>query len=233
MIVVNKSDYLRETLVKIFVLAPLRRAVKIENSSIIPDTDNPQERLLKCMQIESTRWLKSIPTSKGYYFAGFVDGEGSFNVSMRKRDDHTIGWQVVLTFNVSQKELYILAQLKQLLGCGRLQSRKDGVYYYVVSNPRSLVERVIPFFDHFSFLSQHKKKNFNIFKQIAQMVMQKQHLNDEGLQTILKLREKLNQRRGRARKYTIKDVNTSLKENPQRLYVRPRSFRTERTMGKI
>ncbi|MBI3120238.1 MAG: LAGLIDADG family homing endonuclease, partial [Candidatus Kerfeldbacteria bacterium] len=77
------------------------------------------------MQTTTEQWLKTIPQDKGYYFAGFADGEGSFNVSLRKRDDHHIGWQVVLTFNVSQKESYILSQFKKLLGCGRLQTRPD------------------------------------------------------------------------------------------------------------
>ena len=181
------------------------------------------------MQTNTQAWLKTIPDKKGYYFAGFTDGEGSFNVSFRKRDDHQIGWQVVLTFNVSQKESYILAQFKQLLGCGRLQQRKDGINYYVVSNPRSINERVIPFFKKFGFLSQSKKKNFVIFCKITQLVMDKKHLTKEGLEEIAELREKLNEGKGRKRKYKKKDVMTSFQENPQRLYVRPRTFRKERS----
>lgn len=173
------------------------------------------------MQSEIDTWLRSIPRERGYYFAGFTDGEGSFNVSLRKRDDHSIGWQVVLTFNVSQRESYILAQFKKLLGCGRLQYRSDGVCYLVVSNPRSIQERVIPFFEQFSFLSQTKQKNFAIFKKIAQLVIDKKHLSREGLQVIVDLRETLNEGRGRKRKYTKKDVDTSFQENPQRLDVRP------------
>lgn len=189
--------------------------------------DNPQERFLNCMQLTVIEWLKAIPTDKGYYFAGFTDGEGSFNVSMRKRPDHQMGWQIVLTFNVSQKESYILAQFKQLLGCGRLQARNDGVCYYVVSNPRSITERVIPFFERFSFLSQRKKKNFSIFKMITKLVMEKKHLTQEGLQEIVQLREQLNEGRGRKRKHTLQSYVQFCQENPQRLYVRPRTFRPE------
>ena len=174
------------------------------------------------MQPDENTWLKMVPPEKGYYFAGFTDGEGSFNVSLRKRDDHSIGWQVVLTFNVSQKESYILSQLKKTLGCGRLQFRRDGVCYFVVSNPRSIMERVIPFFEKFSFLSQTKQKNFRIFKQISGLVAEQKHLTLEGLREIVDLRENLNEGRGRKRKYTKKDVETSFQENPQRLHVRLR-----------
>lgn len=177
--------------------------------------------------MEKQKWLKDIPSHIGYYLAGFVDGEGSFNVSLRKRKDHSMRWQVILTFNVSQKERAILALLKKYLGCGRLQTRSDGISYYVVSNPTSIIERVIPFFQRFPFLSQVKKKNFSIFQRIAKMMKLKQHLDPEGLKEIIKLREKLNIGRGRKRKYSIKDYETFIQDNPQRLYARPRAFRKE------
>jgi len=154
-------------------------------------------------------WLKKIPPKIGYYLTGFVDGEGSFNVSIRKRKDYQMRWQVVLTFNVSQKDRVVLALLKRYLGCGRLQQRKDGVHYYVVTNYHSIQERVIPFFTKFKFLSAEKKRNFSVFKRIAKMVYEGKHLDKEGLEKILKLREKLNKGRGRKRKYNIEDVNIS------------------------
>ena len=91
-------------------------------------------------------WLKSIPIEKGFYLAGFIDGEGSFNVSLQKRPDHVMKWRVILTFNVSQRDITVLTQLKQYLGCGRMFHRSDGVHYYLVQNPQSIKERVIPFF---------------------------------------------------------------------------------------
>jgi hypothetical protein len=179
------------------------------------------------MENSNTHWLEDIKPEQGWYLAGFADGEGSFNVSLRRRADHTMGWQVVLTFNVSQKEEYILAMFKKTLGCGRLQARPDGIYYYVVSNPRSITERVIPFFNRFTFWSQRKKRNFAIFTKIAELVMAQRHLTSEGLEEIIQLREQLNEGRGRKRKYTIRDYHESQRGNPQRLYAKPRQFREE------
>ena len=176
---------------------------------------------------EKQDWLKQVKPEQGWDLSGFADGEGSFNVSLRRRDDHTMHWQIVLTFNVSQKEEYILAMFKKVLGCGRMQARSDGVYYYVVSNPRSIVERVIPFFEKFKFWSQRKRRNFTIFKEIAKLVFEKKHLNSEGLEEIIRLREELNLGHGRKRKYELSDYRDSLKGNPQRLYAKPRQFREE------
>src|SRR3989338_5608132 len=145
------------------------------------------------MQEQNVSWLKTIKPEQGWYLSGFADGEGSFNVSLRRRPDHTMRWQIVLTFNVSQKEEYILAMFKKILGCGRLQARSDGIYYYNVSNPRSIMERVMPFFNRFPFWSHRKKKNFAIFKKIARLVHDKQHLNPTGLARIIQLREMLNE----------------------------------------
>jgi hypothetical protein len=167
-------------------------------------------------------WLNQIKPNIGYYLAGFADGEGSFNVSFRKRDDHLIGWQVVLTFNVSQKESYVLSQFKKHLGCGRIQTRRDGLHMYVVSNMTSIQEKVIPFFKKYNFLSQTKKTNFHIFCQIAKLVNEKEHLNRDGFKKITELREKLNEGRGRTRKYNKSDVIKSFQENPQRLYAKQR-----------
>lgn len=157
----------------------------------------------------SQKWLDSIPPRIGYYLAGFVDGEGSFIVSVRRRQDHASGWQVDLTFNVSQKERHILAYFKRYLGCGRFQQRPDGIFYFVVSNQRSIQERVIPFFERFPFLSQRKQSNFAIFKKIALKVATREHLTSDGLEQIMHLRERLNEGRGRTRKYSLHDYQQS------------------------
>ncbi len=177
--------------------------------------------------MSNQNWLNKIPLEWGHYISGFTDGEGSFNVSLRKREDHSMKWQVVLTFNVSQKESYILSQLKKYLGCGRIQQRQDGLHMYVCSNPLSIQERIIPFFRKFNLRSQQKKNNFSIFCQIAYKVFNKEHLTPEGLEEIVKIRERLNEGRGRKRKYELSDFQDSREEYPQRLYAKPRKFRKE------
>ena len=158
------------------------------------------------MENEKLRWLKQIPEKIGWYLAGFSDGEGSFNVSLRKKYDYRIEWQIVLMFNVSQRDISNLVLLKRYLGCGRLQHRKDGVHYFVVGNNQSIVERVVPFFNKFYFFSSSKKKNFSLFKQIVYLVEANEHLHPEGFKKIVALREELNKGRGRKRKYNQDDI---------------------------
>lgn len=151
-------------------------------------------------------WLNKVPNPIGFYIAGFVDGEGSFNVSMRKGEGYKHGWQFCFSFCVTQKDYVILALLKKHLNCGRLKQRRDGLWYYVVENQISLIERVIPFFDKFGFLSARMKKNFSVFKRIIAIVQTGSHIKPPGIKEIVKLREELNQGHGRKRKYNQSDI---------------------------
>ena len=141
------------------------------------------------------------PNDIGWYLSGFCDGEGSFNVSLRMRKDHKINWQVVLTFNVAQRDVTNLLLLQKSLRCGRLQTRSDGVHYFVVTSYMDLLEKVIPFFDRFPLQSVMKKKNFDIFKQTVVIVNSGKHLTPTGFMDIVELREGLNEGKGRKRKY--------------------------------
>ena len=133
-----------------------------------------------------------------FFLSGFVEGEGSFNVS--------------------QKDPTILTILKDVLGCGIIKTRKkDNLHSFDVTNPNEIIEKVIPFFQKYPVLSESKKRNFAIFCKIASLMKKGEHKNSSGLRKILEFRENLNTGAGRTRKYGINDVFP--KKNPQRLHV--------------
>jgi len=152
------------------------------------------------------KWLKHIPQNIGWYLAGFVDGEGSFNVSLAKKSDYRSGWQITPSFNVSQRDETNIFLLKKHLGCGRIKRRRDGIWIFVVENPSVIKEKIIPFFGKFKLLSSKGKTNFSIFSQIVETINKDDHLTANGLERIVKLRERLNEGRGRKRKYNLSDV---------------------------
>ena len=141
-----------------------------------------------------------VPDSIGYYFAGFVDGEGSFHITFRRRRDYKLPWKVSLCLNVSQKDKVILALLKRHLQCGTIRYKSDDVWMYEVNNLVAIRSNVIPFFKQFGFLSSKKKRDFAIFRKMAELMADKAHLNREGILQLLKLRENMND--GGKRKYT-------------------------------
>lgn len=162
--------------------------------------------------------VNAIPADIGCYLAGFADGEGSFNVSFRPRDDYAVPWKVSLCFNISQRDPVVLTLFKRHLGCGTMRQRSDGVWYYEVNNFESIVANVIPFFGRFGFLSAKKKRDFAKFVKLSQMMKQGAHLSAEGIEQILEVRRDMND--GGKRRYADEDIRSKLK-NPQRLYARP------------
>ena len=105
--------------------------------------DNQQERP------GSSGWMDRIHCDLGNWVAGFVDGEGSFNVPIRREYDRGMPWRIGLSFNVSQVGDAAPQLLHSVFGCGTVRGRRDGVFYYEVTTPAQLEEVVFPFFDCF------------------------------------------------------------------------------------
>ena len=146
--------------------------------------------------------VSKVPPEIGHYLAGFTDGEGSFNVSFRKRVDYAMPWKVSLCFNVSQRDQTVLNVFRDQLKCGTMRTRADGVWYYEVNTFTAIVENVIPFFDRFGFLSAKKQRDFAKFKQIARLIQEGRHLSREGIDEILAIRRDMNDGGAMRRKYS-------------------------------
>ena len=54
------------------------------------------------------------------------------------------------------------------MDCGTIRFKGDGVWMFEVNNLSAIRENVIPFFDRFGFLSAKKRRDFAIFKQMAE-----------------------------------------------------------------
>ena len=154
-----------------------------------------------------------MKTETGYYLAGFADGEGSFNVSFRPRQDYKSPWKISLCFNVSQKDKVILTLFKRYLGCGTLRNRPDGVWYYEVNNFNAIWDQVIPFFRRYGFLSAKKKCGFSKFRQIADLVKRGEHLKEGGIRKILEIRREMDD--GGKGKYSEDKIFSRIQESSE------------------
>ena len=149
------------------------------------------------------------------WIVGFVDGEGCFSVSIFKNRTSKIRYQVMPEFVVTQgqKSLESLKIIKDFFECGaiyvnrRYDNHKENIYRYCVRNNKDITEKIIPFFKTNQLLT-YKKKDFELFCKVIEMIKNRQHLTLQGLNQIRQLK------------------------NPQRLYVGPRPF-IEEGAGKI
>jgi hypothetical protein len=164
--------------------------------------DNQQERP------SSPAWLDAIPPDLGHYVAGFVDGEGSFNVPVRRERDRGLPFRVSLSFNVSQVGPEAPELLRSIFGVGTVRGRGDGVFYFEVTKPTDLEERVFPFFDRFRIRGS-KAKDLAVFRQITELVQSGRHLTPRGIGEILALRGPMN--RGGKRRRTDDEIIEALR----------------------
>jgi LAGLIDADG endonuclease len=165
--------------------------------------DNQQERP------GSSNWLDAVPCDLGNWIAGFVDGEGSFNVPIRRERDRGLPWRVALSFNVSQVGCELPELLHLTFGVGTVRDRGDGVHYYEVTRPSELVERVFPFFDRFPLRSP-KQGDLAVFRKITTLVQSGRHLSPSGIEEVLTLRSPMN--RGGKRRYGEAEVLAVLRD---------------------
>ena len=164
--------------------------------------DNQQER--PC----SSNWLDRIPSDLGNWVAGFVDGEGSFNVPIRRERDRGLPWRVSLSFNVSQIGEGAPELLRSVFGTGTVRGRGDGVFYFEVTRPIDLKQRVFPFFDRF-ILRSPKRQDLAVFRTITELVLSGRHLSVSGIEQVLFLRGPMN--RGGKRRRSDEEIIATLR----------------------
>jgi hypothetical protein len=132
------------------------------------------------------------------YVAGFIDGEGSFSISIGKHKTLRRGFEIRPEFEIELRkdDQEILERILVTIGIGRIYDcsyERYGWYphaKYKITSIWDLKEYLFPFFDKHP-LQAKKKKSYLLFKQIVLMVCAKKHLSDKGFNKIVKLRDEL------------------------------------------
>jgi hypothetical protein len=126
------------------------------------------------------------------FVSGFSDAEGCFHVSIVDKAELKIGKSVRVLFQISlhKKDKALLDQITNFFGVGEVIDRKDGAFYYKVSQVKDLM-LVIDHFDKYPLLTQ-KRADFEFFKQIVDKMNRKEHHTTEGLQEIVNIKASMN-----------------------------------------
>lgn len=132
------------------------------------------------------------------YIMGFIDGEGSFCVSIyydkTMRNKVFIRPEFSIELRADDKE--ILERIQRTLGCGRVYDcryKRYGWYPHVkykVSRLDEVSQILIPFIERHK-LKAKKRKRFELFKKIVEKRMRGEHLAKRGVREIIKLRKEI------------------------------------------
>ena len=109
------------------------------------------------------------------YVLGLVDGEGSFNVRVNKDKNRRAKVELKFSLKLRYQDKEILDELQKFFGCGKVYIQRDKrknhslCYRFEVQNKKEIFEMVIPFFTKNSPLIPSRKRDFELFRQIAEL----------------------------------------------------------------
>jgi hypothetical protein len=150
------------------------------------------------------------------YVAGYVDGEGSFSVSVQRNRTCRVGFQLIPEFHVSQNgdRAQVLELIRRRLGCGYIKpnSRQDRALVYVVRERRALLDSVIPFFERVLLISS-KRTDFEKFARIVREMEGGYHRTPDGFRTLLDVALSMNGG-GRFRQVRWKELLCAVRDQP-------------------
>ena len=133
------------------------------------------------------------------WVSGFIDGDGSFTVSIEPKTGYV---NLRLVIGLNHRESPLIQKISEFFGgIGRISfSSNQQAVYYTVGNIKDLSSIILSHFDTYE-LQGNKNNNYIIWKEILVKVVSKAHLTKEGLKEINELRSKLN-------KYPVYKLNT-------------------------
>lgn len=164
---------------------------------------------------------------KFWFISGFVDGEGSFNISFARVPQLATGFIINPKFQVYQHKDYeeILIAIRDTFGAGRIDSKwGTDVRVLTIENRKTIIEKIIPFFRRFPLVT--KRNAFEIFCEAINRMERGDHLTLQGYLNLIELVYDMNQN-GKARKYEKEELKELVKnnffqrKNPQRLHAEP------------
>ena len=151
----------------------------------------------KLFLLKKNSKLFSVDSHKFKFFlAGFIEGEGSLCISVKKQDTSRFGYVIDPEFFLYQHESGkpILERSKELFRSGSvfLKSGSKSVYVYSVSNRKAILEKIIPYFKKYVLPFSCKFTFFNTFSYIVESLENKKHYELGGFLELLELVYTLN-----------------------------------------
>ena len=157
--------------------------------------DNQQERSI-------------ITENQKWFLAGFIEGEGSVCVPIKKHPTAKFGYFIDPEFDLYQHKdrAEILYFAKEYFRTGTIFSKpgNEDVLVYRITSRRTLLEKVIPFFNKYMIFST-RKEDLIKFEKIVRDLENKKHLTKEGMIDLINLAYSMNMN-GKQRKRNKEEV---------------------------
>ena len=150
----------------------------------------------------------SIDEAKRWFLAGFIEGEGSVCISIKKHPTTTSGFYVDPEFFLYQhrNRRAVLEMARELFQTGRIspKSGNPDVLVYAITSRRAIVEKVVPFLQRYMVFSA-RGADFLRFAKALSLYEHGLHRTPEGLAQIVMLAYAMNHD-GKQRRRPLEEV---------------------------
>jgi LAGLIDADG endonuclease len=168
--------------------------MQVIGSENLDGADNQQESLLSK---ERLFW----------FLAGFVEGEGSVHLSLKRHPTARFGIYVQPVFiyqHKSRKQLLEMAQ--EYFGIGRIKPKHGNpdVLVYSVPSRKAIAEAIVPFLERCTRLSA-RTADYSRFVAAVRMLEAEVHKTPEGVVSLVELAYSMNME-GKQRRVPINDL---------------------------
>jgi hypothetical protein len=149
------------------------------------------------------------------FLAGFIEGEGSLCVSIKKQEHAKFGYLIDPEFFLYQhySGMPILKAAKDMFGTGKIfkKSGSENVWVYSIVNRRTIKEKVVPYFIKYVLPFSCKYLFFSDFLTIIEKLSNNFHFELKGFLEILEIVYKLNPNsKGRKRKIELEVLKSNI-----------------------
>jgi len=97
----------------------------------------------------------------------------------------------VFTIGLHAKDLALLKSIREFFGVGEIYEKKDGFLVYSVTSLKEITNVIIPHFTKYILMSQ-KRVDFELFKQVVQIMNKGEHLTMAGFSKIVAIKAAMN-----------------------------------------
>jgi hypothetical protein len=127
------------------------------------------------------------------FVTGFSDAEANFYVRISKKQTMKAGWTVepIFAIRLHDKDLKVLSLIQAYFGVGKIYHHKDvNEATFRVSSIKDLPV-IIDHFDNYPLLTC-KLSDFILFKEVLNLVFNKEHLSQDGILKIANIKASMN-----------------------------------------
>ena len=129
------------------------------------------------------------------FITGIFDAESSFLIAMLNNSRYKTGWNVQarIQLKMHEKDRSLVLKIQEYFGGIGLVSKPNNNYTveFRVHSIKDITNVIIPHFDNYPLLTK-KYSDYMLFKNVINLMLEKQHTNLEGIQKIINKRASMN-----------------------------------------